>query len=102
MKLSSTSKNTVLKNSDTGLQVLQNLAEMYDIEDHLLAIQRGPTSKNVYSQNVMIKITDYHEKELRMSAATNSKMVYLNVNVNWLNGRPYPALQGPLQLKKHR
>ena len=73
---------------------------MYEIEDPLLSIQKEPPSKSEYSRNILIKITVYHEKQLRISAANNSKMQYLNVNIKGLNGRPHPALQGVTTTKE--
>ena len=87
-------------NSHTWARHIRNLAEKYDIEDPLSTIQREPPSKKEYSQNILVKITSYHERELRKSAETNSKMQFLNINVKGLNGRPHPALRGAFTTKE--
>ena len=82
------------KNSHTWSRHIRNLAQKYNIEDPLIAIQRNPPTKHEYSQYILTKITIFHENQLRIASSTNSKMKYLNVNVKGLNGRPHPALQG--------
>ena len=42
---------------------------------------------------VKTKVTAWHEKRLRESSVGNSKMVYLNVQLAGLSGRPHPILQ---------
>ena len=79
------------KNSHTWSRHIRNLAQKYDIEDPLTAIQRSPPTKHEYSQYILTKITVFHENQLRIASSTNSKMKYLNVNAKGLNGRPHPA-----------
>ena len=81
-------------NSHTWARHIRILAEQYEIEDPLTAIQQAPPTKSEYKQYIITKITVHHERRLREIAATNSKMKYLNVNIKGLNGRPHPALQG--------
>ena len=48
-------------------------------------------------------IIAYYEKELRLLAQENSKMVNFNVSVLGLDGRPHPCLHGavtPHDVKK--
>ena len=82
------------KDSHTWSRHLRNLAQKYDIEDPAITIKKTPPSHKEYSQYILTKITVYHEKELRAASQNNSKMVYLNVNVKGLSGRPHKALQG--------
>ena len=82
------------KNSHTWARHIYNLAELYEIEDPLETMKKVLPSKIEYSRNVLIKITAYHEKLLRMKSSTNSKMSYLNISLNGLNGRCHPALHG--------
>ena len=66
---------------------------MYDIQDPLTVIHQQPPPKEEYNDYIRTKITVYYEKQFRTSSSTNSKMLYLNVNVKGLNGRCHPALQ---------
>ena len=49
---------------------------------------------NEYKNEVNIRITVYHEKQLRSQAINNSKMSFLNISIKGLNGRCHPALFG--------
>ena len=82
------------KNSHTWARHIYNLAEQYEIEDPLETKKKVLPSKMEYSRNILIKITAYHEKILRMKSLKNSKMTFLNISVKGLNGRCHPALQG--------
>ena len=82
------------KNSHTWSRHIRNLAKQYDIEDPLKSIEKDCPSKDDYSRYILIKITSYYERTLRIAAATNSKMTYLNIATKGLNGRFHPALQG--------
>ena len=81
------------ENSHTWSRHIRNLAQMYDIQDPLTVIHQKPPPKEEYNEYIRTKITVYYEKQFRTSSSTNSKMLYLNVNVKGLNGRCHPALQ---------
>ena len=81
-------------NSRTWSRHIQNIAVMYGIENPLLSINREPPNKKSSSEDALVKITAFHEKQLRTAANNNSKMKYLNVKTTGLNGRPHPALLG--------
>ena len=81
-------------NSHTWARHIKNLSVMYGIEDPAKLISQQPPSKLEFRNHVHTKITVYHEKKLRIAATKNSKMIYLNVSIKGLNGRPHPALSG--------
>ena len=63
--------------------------------------------KEDWSTLTSTKVTVFHEKAMRQIATTNSKMQYLNVEVEGLSGIPHPALrnihstQDVLRLRQH-
>ena len=81
-------------NSHTWARHIKNLSNMYEMEDPLKLINQVPPSKSEYKNYIHTKVTVFHEKKLRAAAHINSKMLYLNVSIKGLNGRPHPALSG--------
>ena len=84
-------------NSRTWSINLKHLSKMYGIEDPLSCLQRDPPNKSQYKQYISDKINIFHETELRLAAAKNSKMKYLNVSLHGLTGRLHPALGGDIR-----
>ena len=80
------------RDSHTWTRHLRNLASTYSIQDPQQVINDEPPSKHEYSAYIRTKVTVFHENNLRVLAANNSKMKFLNVNLKGLNGRPHPAL----------
>ena len=50
--------------------------------------------KSEWSNLAKTNVTVYYERKMRKQALTNSKMQYLNVQVQGLSGIPHPALRG--------
>ena len=91
------------ENSHTWCRHIRNLAKVYNITDPLLLIDLTPFKKEDFKNYIRTMITIYYEKKLRYAAQQNSKMLYLNVSVKGLNGKPHPALEnivGSSQVKK--
>ena len=80
-------------NSHTWARHIRNMAFTYNIEDPNTAMKNSPPSKKDYASYVATKITVYHEKEIRIQAAKNSKMKFLNVNLKGLTGQMHPNLK---------
>ena len=83
-------------NSRTWSMHVKNLTEKYGIEDPLSCLKRDPPEKLQYKECIQTKICSYQEKNLRILAANNSKMTFLNVSLTGLRGRHHPALSGLL------
>ena len=73
---------------------IKHIARMYGIEDPLSCLEERAPSHEVFKETVMSKITSFHEKELRLKAATNDHMKYLNVNLMGLRGKYHPCMAG--------
>ena len=69
---------------------------MYGIEDPSKCLERQPPTKSVFKQNILSKITAFHERELRKIALSKDEtsMKYLNVSLLGLGGRLHPAITG--------
>ena len=80
------------ENSHTWSRHIRNIAKVYGITDPLEAIKSDPPEKEEYKEYVRTKITVHFERKLRIAANQNSKMLYLNVNIKGLNGRPHVVL----------
>ena len=87
-------------NSRTWSMHVKNLTEKYGIEDPLSCFKRDPPEKLQYKEYIQTKICSYQEKSLRILAANNSKMTFLNVSMTGLRGRHHPALSGLLTTKQ--
>ena len=79
-------------NSSTWSINLRHICKIYNIEDPILSLKKDPPKKSTYKENVMIKISTFHENELKNQAKNNSKMLYLNINLLSLRGRHHPCL----------
>ena len=76
---------------------LRNICIKYSLPDPLQLLSSGTVWKKIdWSTLIKTKITVYYEKELRQLAQNNSKMEYLNVQVQGLSGLPHPALRNIL------
>ncbi len=80
------------ENSRTWSIRMRQLATMYGLEDPLQSILKDPPTKAFFKEQVLTKITAFHENKLRKSALNNSKMLYFNVNICNLRGRYHPAI----------
>ena len=92
-------------NSRTWSIHLRHLAKMYDLPDPLALLHQEPWKKEKWKEYVKTKIVTFHERHLRESAASNSKMAWFNVSVSGLTGRHHPVLNGSVtvqQVKKMR
>ena len=81
-----------IDNSRTWSIFMRHVSVMYGLIDPLQCLQIDPPVKNNYKEHINIKVTAFHEKELRILAKNNSKMTYLNVDTLGLSGRCHPAL----------
>ena len=79
--------------STTWSQHVRLLCRQYQLPDPLQLVQNNilPTKLN-WKTLVTIKVTVYHEAELRLKAVRNSNLQYLNVQLLGLSGLPHPAL----------
>ena len=82
--------------STTWSNHVQLLCLQYGLPPPLSLINEQAWSKNAWNDLVKTKVTVYHERKLRAMARTNTKMIYLNVQMLGLSGRPHPALQNIL------
>ena len=80
------------ENSRTWSTRIRQLSLMYELEDPLECLRKDPPPKSVYKENVLIKITSFFEKQLRLKADSNWKMQYFNVSACNLRGRYHPAI----------
>ena len=62
------------------------------MEDPLISLRKDAPAKAAYKEAVKTKITAYFETQLRIAAAQNSLMTYLNVTAMGLSGRHHPSL----------
>ena len=79
-------------NSRTWSIYMKHISKMYDIEDPSKCLAREPPGKYTYKNYIKAKITVFHERELRKKAEQSEKMIYFNVSLNGLSGRPHPAM----------
>ena len=83
---------TSLENSRTWSVHLKHLSEQYNLDDPLVCLRMDPPEKSTYKEHVQTKICAFYENSLRVLAARNSQMTYLNVSLTGLRGRRHPAL----------
>jgi hypothetical protein len=94
-------------NSRTWSAHLRILCMKYNIPNPLELLNEGVWNKSRWTTLVKTRITVYFETLLRQKATLNSKMKYLNVQVQGLSGVPHPALlniittQDALKLRHH-
>ena len=82
-------------NSTTWSNHVEILCKIYGLPCPLYLLEHVPAyTKEHWKCLVSTKITVYFEKSLRATAANNSKMKYLNVELHGLTGRPHPSLLG--------
>ena len=79
-------------NSSTWAINLRHICKLYSLENPLSCLQKDPPTKSCFKENVRMKISSFHEKELKEQASSNSKMLYFNVNLFSLRGRHHPCL----------
>ena len=75
---------------------LRLLFQMYNLPDPLGLLNSQLMPKQSYKTLINTAIIAFHEKKWRVKAKNNSKLVFLNVQVSGLAGRPHPALSGIL------
>ena len=80
------------ENSRTWSAHVRHLSRRYGLEDPIICLRKDAPSKAAYKEHVKTKITAYFETNLRIAAAQNSLMTYLNVTTAGLTGRHHPAL----------
>ena len=59
-----------------------------------------PWSRDDWNDMVKIRVTAWHERKLRSTSTLNSKMAYLNVELQGLSGRPHPVLMKILNVQE--
>ena len=72
--------NTIIKyllqnsciNSRTWSIRLRQISEMYGLDDPFHCLTKDPPTKSSFKENVLIKITAFHERELKRAALNNS------------------------------
>ena len=80
-------------NSLTWSAHLRILCMKYDLPDPLLLMnEEEPWTKTKWSTLTKTKVTVYYEKMLRKEAQSNSRLKFLNVQIQGLSGSPHPAL----------
>ena len=75
---------------------LRLLFQMYSLPDPLTLLCIPLWSKDKWKIICKTKISSYHEAALRHQATRNSKLDFLNVQVQGLTGRPHPVLKSVL------
>ena len=65
---------------------------MYSLPDPLILLNSPPWPKVRWKQHTMAAVTSHHERLLRLKAASNVKLQYLNVQTLGLSGRPHSVL----------
>ena len=80
------------ENSRTWSMHLRHLAQMYGMADPSVLLEQSPPTKESWKGDVSAAITSYHEKSLRVAAANNSKMEWLNVSMVGLMGKCHPIM----------
>ena len=73
---------------------LRILCKQYALPDPLKLLQGNLLPKTTWKELTQTAIIAYHEELLRAKAATNYKLIYLNVAATGLSGRPHPILSG--------
>ena len=89
--------------STTWSNHIQLLCQKYGLPSPLFLLENVPAwPKEKWKCLVKTRVTVFFEKKLRMDAARNSKMNYLNVQLSGLTGRPHPSLLGILTTQDTR
>ena len=79
-------------NSTTWSNHVRLLAWKYALPDPLQLLNSPAWPKSIWKTHVTTKVIVFYENELRGKSLSNSKMLYLNVQLLGLNGRVHPAL----------
>ena len=79
-------------NSSTWSAHLSTLCQKYKLPNPLELLSSSTWEKERWSTLTTTRVTVWYEKFLRAEAESNSKMRYLNVQVQGLSGVPHPAL----------
>ena len=81
-------------NSTTWSNHVQLLSQQYGLPSPLsVLLQEHAHTKEEWNSRVKTMVTSWHERKLRAMSLSNSKMIYLNVQVHGLSGRPHPIIQ---------
>ena len=78
--------------STTWSNHIRLICRQYQLPDPLQLLQ-FPPSKEVWRKDTTVKITAFHEKEMRERAARSNRLKYFNVQLFGLTGKPHPVLQ---------
>ena len=82
-----------MSNSTIWSNHLQLLCQKYSLPSPLALLQSGSLwTKQAWNTLVRTRVTVWYEKEFRRLSLSNSKMQYLNVQLNGLSGAPHPCL----------
>ena len=89
----------ILKMSDsqsvTWAVHVRTLCLLYELPDPLSLLQNEDAwSKTAWKNWCSAKVRSYHERLWRNKASSNTKMIYLNIQLAGLTGRQHPALAG--------
>ena len=87
--------------STTWSAHLRLLAIQYNLPDPLALLQGEAWKKSRWTILIKTRITIFHEKQLREQALENSKMRYLNVELQGLSGAPIQPYSTYLPVKMH-
>ena len=71
---------------------LRILMKMYDLPNPLGLLEGPAWCKEKWKELYTCKVRAYHEKKLRIRAASNYKLRFLNIQATGLNGHLHPAL----------
>ena len=81
-------------NSTTWSNHVQLLSQQYGLPSPLsVLLQEHVYTKEEWNSLVKTMVTSWHERKLRAMSLSNSKMIYLNVQLHGLSGRPHPIIQ---------
>ena len=74
---------------------VRTLCLLYELPDPLSLLQNEDAwSKTAWKNWCSAKVRSYHERLWRNKASSNTKMIYLNIQLAGLTGRQHPALAG--------
>ena len=68
------------------------LSELYGTDTPLLCLEQTPPDRDTIKNYYKTKIIQFHEKEQRQLAKSNSSMKYLNVDLLGLSGKIHPII----------
>ena len=89
------------ENSTTWFHHIQLLCMTYGLPNPSSLMKISPPwSRDDWNHMVKIRVTAWHERKLRSTSTLNSKMAYLNVELQGLSGRPHPVLMKILNVQE--